>query len=64
MPKSEPVRGDDPNFLGKLEEAAARRMTAEERRQQKVSFIVGTMGSDSSITREKVREILAEQEGD
>lgn len=62
MTKPETVKGD-PQVLAALEKAAARRMTAEERRQQKVSFIMGTMGDDSTITREKVEEILAEQDG-
>ncbi len=62
MPKLETVRGD-PEVLKALEKASARQMTAEERRQQKVSFIVGTMGDDSTITREKVEKILAEQNG-
>ena len=62
MPKFENVKGD-PRVLEALEKASARQMTAEERRQQKVSFIVGTMGDDSTITREKVEKILAEQDG-
>ena len=62
MPKLETAKGD-PEVLKALEKASARQMTAEERRQQKVSFIVGTMGDDSTITREKVEKILAEQNG-
>lgn len=62
MLKSEIAKGD-PHVLDALEKAATRPMTAEERRQQKISFIVGTMGSDSAITREKVESILAKQDG-
>ena len=62
MTKLETVKGD-PQVLEALKKAAARQMTAEERRQQKVSFIMGTMGDDSTITREKVEKILAEQDG-
>lgn len=61
MPKLESAKGD-PRVLEALEKAAARPMTPEERHQQKVSFILGTMGGDSTITREKVEEILAKHE--
>lgn len=61
MPKLEGAKGD-PRVLEALEKAAARPMTPEERHQQKVSFILGTMGGDSTITREKVEEILAKHE--
>ena len=61
MPKPENVKGD-PQVLEALKKAATRGMTPEERHQQKVSFIVGTMGGDSTITREKVERILAEQD--
>ena len=52
----------DPRVLKALKEAATQQMTTEERHQQKVSFIMGTMGSDSTITSEDVEKILAEQE--
>lgn len=51
------------SVLDALKRAANRPMTPEERHQQKVSFIVGTMGSDSAITREDVHRILEEQGG-
>ena len=52
----------DPRVLKALEKAANQQMTTQERHQQKVSFIMGTMGSDSTITREDVEKILAEQD--
>lgn len=52
----------DPKVLKALKKAATQQMTAEERHQQKVSFIIGTMGGDSTITSEDVEKILAEQE--
>ena len=52
----------DPTVLKALKKAATQQMTAEERHQQKVSFIMGTMGSDSRITSKEVEKILAEQE--
>ena len=47
--------------LDALKRAATRPMTPEERHQQRVSFIVGTMGSDSTLSREDVERILEEQ---
>lgn len=53
----------DPKVIETMKRAAARPMSREERREQRVSFIVGTMGSDSTVTREEVERILDEQEG-
>ena len=47
-----------------MEAAAGRPMTAEQIRQQKVSFILGTLGSDSSMTRKQVEDRLAKYEGE
>ena len=62
MAISEDSRGD-PKVIETLNRVAARQMSREERREQRVSFIVGTMGSDSTVTREEVERILDEQEG-
>ena len=38
--------------------AAAREMTPEERREQMISFILGTVSSRSTMTREEVVQYL------
>lgn len=62
MVNSVESRGD-PKVIETLKRAAARQMSREERREQRISFIVGTMGSDSTVTREEVERVLDEQEG-
>ena len=62
MPNPEGKKGDK-RVLDALKKAANQSMTPEERHQQKVSFIVGTMGGDSSISREEVQKILEKQNG-
>ena len=47
-----------------MKASAGRPMTAEQIRQQKVSFILGTLGSDSSMTRKQVEDRLAKYEGE
>ena len=53
----------DHALLERLKAAASASLTAEELREQRVSFIIGSLGKDSSITRERVKEVLAEHEG-
>ena len=48
----------DPHVLKALRDAAGRQMTPEERHKQRVSFIMGTMSRDSTITREEVKRII------
>lgn len=43
--------------------ARSHRMTPTERRAQRVSMIMGLRGSTSTLTREKVEEVLDEVEG-
>ena len=62
-PVTSKVQSDDRNFFKALKRAAGRKMTSQDRHQQKVSFILGTMGDDSTITREEVERILEKQEG-
>jgi Ca2+-binding EF-hand superfamily protein len=50
--------------LEALEAAARRPLTPEEIRKQRVSFVMGSLDADSSITREKVEKILAEMRGE
>ena len=62
MADSVESRGD-PKVIETLKRVATRQMSREERREQRVSFIVGTMGSGSTVTREEVEKVLDEQEG-
>lgn len=43
--------------------ARAHKMTPAERREQRVSLIMGMRGKSSTLTREKVTTILSEVEG-
>lgn len=52
----------DSNLLEALSAAAKTNVSAEELRKQRVSFIMGALGDDSSVTRAKVTEILAAHE--
>ncbi|HAL07377.1 MAG TPA: hypothetical protein DCP26_08525 [Brevundimonas sp.] len=53
--------------MTQLDELIARarehKMTASERRLQRVSLIMGLRGHSSTLTRDKVEEILDETEG-
>jgi hypothetical protein len=53
----------DAGLLKRLEQAAHHKMTREELHQQRVSFILGAMSKDSTVTRHQVEEILAKGEG-
>jgi|HigsolmetaAR204D_1030405.scaffolds.fasta_scaffold12944_4 hypothetical protein len=52
----------DPKLLEALEKAVQEPVTAETIRKQRVSFIMGVLGNESTITRERVTEILARHE--
>jgi poly-beta-hydroxyalkanoate depolymerase len=43
--------------------ARAHKMTPEERRDQRVSLVMGMRGRSSTLTREKVTTILSDVEG-
>jgi len=51
------------SLLDALKKAAQRPMNADELHRQRVSFIMGSLDVDSTITREDVEEILARHEG-
>jgi molecular chaperone DnaK (HSP70) len=53
----------DPKLLTALSEAARRTLTPEQVHRQKVSFIMGSLGEDSTITRARVEEVLRKLEG-
>ncbi len=46
-----------------LKSAASRKLTAKELLEQRVSFIYGSLKSNSSITKEEVRKTIKKQEG-
>lgn len=52
----------DPRLLEALQSASKARLTSEERFRQRVSFIMGSLGDDSTITRERVKAVLEEKE--
>ena len=56
------ARTDDA-LLEALKQAAGREITADEIHNQKVSFIIGSSGADSKITREIVEAQLARMAG-
>ncbi len=46
-----------------IEKARHHKMTPEERREHRVSMIMGLRGSKSTLTRSMVRDMLNENEG-
>lgn len=50
-------------LLKALKSAASGKLTYEELFEQRVSFVYGSLKPSSSITKDKVREIIKEQEG-
>jgi hypothetical protein len=53
----------DESLLSELRSAATRIPTAEELEKQRVSFVMGSLGKNSTATRAQVEEILARQDG-
>ena len=54
----------NPALLEKLKKAADVKQSAEEMHEQRVSFIYGSVSSKSSLTHERIRQVLVEHEGD
>lgn len=50
-------------LLKAISDAARRGPTASELRNQRVSFIMGSLDKKSGVTREQVRKVLAAQDG-
>lgn len=50
-------------LLAALKEASKRGLTAEELNKQRISFIMGSLKESSTVTRSRIQEVLAEQEG-
>ena len=53
----------DEHLLRLLQEAAGKQLSAQEVRDQRVSFILGNMPKDSTVTREEVAAVLNNIEG-
>lgn len=53
----------DPELLEQLKRVAGQPMSETEIREQKISFIMGAVQNDGSITRERVEEVIRHKEG-
>ncbi len=53
----------DPKLITALRKAAGKTLSKETLHQQKVSFIFGSLGKDSTITRAKIEQELQKLEG-
>ena len=51
------------DLIARLAEAAKYKMSPEEHRAQKVSFILSASGDDTGLTKERISEVLDRQEG-
>ena len=51
------------DLLIKIAAAASKSQSAEEISRQKISFIMGSLGENSTVTLAQVRDVLAKQEG-
>lgn len=52
-----------PELLRAIREASTRVQTADEIRQQRISFVYGSLGAKSSVTRAQVENALERHEG-
>lgn len=52
----------DEGLLNQLKAAAQQKLTKDQSRQQRVSFVFGNIPSDSTITRRQVEEIIGKIE--
>lgn len=50
-------------LLRTLRRAGAKKLSAEELQKQRVSFVIGSLSAESSVTRAQVKEVLANFEG-
>jgi len=54
----------DPVLLRALSDSTKRKLTEAELQAQRVSFIMGSLDEDSTVTRAQIRRVLAEQSGE
>ena len=53
----------DPKLLRSLAAAVKRELTPDQLLRQKISFIMGSLSEDSTITRAKIEKALRKSEG-
>lgn len=53
----------DDVLLDALKKAASVKQSANDLKEQRISFVFGSLDSKSGVTKEQVRKIIAEQEG-
>jgi len=51
------------SLLRALDQAASRKPTEEEIREQRISFVMGSLKGSNTATRAEVQEILAQHDG-
>lgn len=52
-----------PDLLKALKDAAAKPASAAELREQRISFIMGSLDRKSGVTRDRVIKVLDDQQG-
>ncbi|MBC6442566.1 MAG: hypothetical protein GDA53_05460 [Rhodobacteraceae bacterium] len=53
----------DPEILQALRAAAGTKMTREQVREQKISYVLGMLGAKSTATRADIAQLIDEHEG-
>lgn len=53
-----------PGLILAMKQAAQHKMTANEIREQKASFVFGTLGKNNDMTLEEVKEMIARRAGE
>lgn len=51
------------SLLDALRESVGKRLSPEELSEQRVSFVYGSLDSESNVTKEEVRKIISNQGG-
>jgi hypothetical protein len=50
-------------LLSKLKASASKTLSAEDILKQRISYVMGTLKDNSSVTRAKVKDVLSMQDG-
>ena len=50
-------------LLTELHFALSKKQSAQDILEQRVSFVFGSLGSDSSVTRDRIRQVIVQQDG-
>lgn len=53
----------DADLLKALREAASKKLSPQEMLEQRASFVYGSISSKSGVTRQHIKQVIAEQEG-